>query len=93
VINTVTLSPRAKKELRKCPNHIVRNLMAWIGAVQIEGLEAVRRLPGYHDEPLHGSWKGHRSIRLSLSYRAIYIVQDDGVVEFALVETVSKHEY
>ena len=93
MINTVTLSPRAQKDVRKCPSHIVRNLMAWIGAVQAEGLEAVRRLPGYHDEPLHGPWKGHRSIRLSLGYRAIYIVQDDGVVEFALVEAVNKHHY
>jgi proteic killer suppression protein len=93
VINTVTLSPRAQKDLRKCPSHIVRNLMAWIGAVQAEGLEAIRRMPGYHDEPLHGLWKGHRSIRLSLAYRAIYIVQDDGIVEFALVETVNKHLY
>jgi hypothetical protein len=38
VINTVTLSPRAQKDLRKCPSHIVRNLMAWIGAVQAQGL-------------------------------------------------------
>jgi toxin HigB-1 len=67
--------------------------MAWVGAVQVEGLESVRRLPGYHDEPLHGTWKGHRSIRLSRCYRAIYIVRDDGRVEFAEVETVSKHEY
>ncbi len=93
MINTVTLSPRAQKDIRKCPSHIVRSLMAWVGAVQAEGLEAIRRLPGYHDEPLHGAWKGHRSIRLSLGYRAIYIVQDDDIVEFALVETVNKHQY
>jgi proteic killer suppression protein len=93
VINTVTLSPRAQKDLRKCPSHIVRNLMAWVGSVQVEGLEAVRRLSGYHDEPLRGSWKGHRSIRLSRDYRAIYIIQEDGAVEFALVETVNKHQY
>jgi proteic killer suppression protein len=93
VINTVTLSPRAQKDLRKCPSHIVQNFMAWVGAVQLDGLETVRRLPGYHDEPLHGTWKGHRSIRLSSAYRAIYVIQDDGLVEFVLVENVSKHQY
>ena len=63
------------------------------GSVQTVGLEATRRSPGFHDEPLKGEWEGHRSIRLSLSYRAIYAVREDGAVEFALVETVNKHKY
>jgi proteic killer suppression protein len=67
--------------------------MAWVGAVQIDGVAETRKLPGYHDEPLQGEWKGHRSIRLSRSYRAIYLIQNDGVVEFVLVETVNKHQY
>ena len=93
MINTVTLSVGAKKDLRRCPVFIARKLMAWVGAVQLDGLERTRRLPGYHDEPLHGEWKGFRSIRLSRSYRAIYSIQDDGSFEFVLVETVNKHEY
>ena len=52
--------------------------MGWVGSVQAVGLEATRKTPGYHDEPLKGEWGGYRSIRLSLSYRAIYSVQDDG---------------
>lgn len=67
--------------------------MAWVGAVQLDSLEQTRRLPGYHDEPLHGEWQGHRSVRLNRSYRAIYSIQNDGVLEFVLVETVNKHEY
>lgn len=67
--------------------------MAWVGAVQLDGLEQTRKLPGYHDEPLHGEWKGYRSIRLSRSYRAIYSIKTDGSLEFALVENVTKHEY
>jgi len=62
-------------------------------SVQSLGLEHVRRLPGYHDEPLKGQWSGYRSIRLNRAYRAIYSLQDDGIVEFARVETVNKHEY
>jgi toxin HigB-1 len=67
--------------------------MAWVGSVQTAGLEATRRLPGYHDEPLKGQWQGYCSIRLSRSYRALYSIGSDGVVEFAHVETVNKHDY
>jgi proteic killer suppression protein len=67
--------------------------MGWVGSVQTVGLEVTRRNPGFHDEPLRGEWAGYRSIRLSLSYRAIYTLKDDGAVEFALVETVNKHKY
>ena len=67
--------------------------MAWVGSVQTVGLEVTRQVPGYHDEPLKGDWAGYRSIRLSRAYRAIYSIEDDGTVEFVLVETVNKHEY
>jgi toxin HigB-1 len=67
--------------------------MGWVGNVQSLGLEATRRNPGFHDEPLKGEWQGYRSIRLSLSYRAIYTLRADASVEFALVETVNKHRY
>lgn len=56
------------------------------------GLEEVRKVPGYHDEPLKGQRAGQRSIRLSRAYRAIYEIKSDGV-EFVLVEEVNKHEY
>jgi proteic killer suppression protein len=93
VINTVTLSVRAKKDLRICPVFIVRKFMAWVGAVQLDGLEPTRRLPGYHDEPLHGEWKGSLSIRLNRSYRAIYRIQEEGSLALVLVESVNKHAY
>jgi proteic killer suppression protein len=67
--------------------------MGWVGSVQVVGLEITRRSPGYHDEPLQGQWSGFRSIRLSSSYRAIYSIQNESTVEFALVETVNKHDY
>jgi proteic killer suppression protein len=53
----------------------------------------LRKLPGFHDEPLKGRRKGQRSIRLSRMYRAIYVVKRDGSLEFVSVEEVSKHEY
>ena len=53
----------------------------------------MRKLPGYHDEPLKGERAGQRSIRLSRAYRAIYIVASTGAVEFISVEEVTKHVY
>ena len=44
------------------------------------GLEATRRVPGFHDEPLRGHWAGYRSVRLSVFYQAIYAIRDDGAL-------------
>ena len=67
-------------------------LLAWVGNVEAKGLEEVRKLPGYHDEPLKGQRQGQRSIRLSRAYRAIYVLRGPEVT-FVLVEEVSKHDY
>ena len=67
--------------------------MTWVEAVELRGLEEIRKIPGYHDEPLHGLRKGQRSIRLNRSYRAIYVVKSSRTVEFVNVEEVNKHEY
>jgi proteic killer suppression protein len=57
------------------------------------GWHEVRKVPGYHDEPLRGQRAGQRSIRLSRAYRAIYVVTTRGDVEFIQVVEVSKHDY
>lgn len=46
-----------------------------------------------HDEPLKGKRQGQRSIRLNKAYRAIYIINKEGVIHFVEVEEVNKHEY
>lgn len=92
MITHVEITRRALKQLRKLPRHIVDNLMIWVAAVELDGLEVVRKVPGYHDEPLKGERAGQRSIRLSRAYRAIYEVKK-GTVEFASVEEVNKHDY
>ena len=75
------------------PRYIIENLAGWVDDVETKGLEEVRKIPGYHDEPLRGDRHGQRSIRLSRAYRAIYIIQEENKVEFVSVEEVSKHEY
>ena len=93
VIKTVVLSRRAKKDLETVPAHVRVKLLAWVDSVQEEGMAAVRRVPGFHDEPLKGPRTGQRSIRLSKAYRAIYVETVDGDIELALVEEVNKHDY
>lgn len=93
MIRRVEITKLATKQLRKLPRHIVDNLMIWVAAVEHDGLEEVRKVPGYHDEPLKGDRAGQRSIRLSKAYRAIYEIKKGGTVEFVSVEEVNKHEY
>ena len=92
MIFDVRLSRRAEKELDRVPDFIRIKLLRWVRAVELEGLEMVRKIPGYHDEPLKGDRKGQRSVRLNSAYRAIYIVVK-GEIEFVSIEEVTKHEY
>ncbi|HMI88636.1 MAG TPA: type II toxin-antitoxin system mRNA interferase toxin, RelE/StbE family [Polyangiaceae bacterium] len=92
MIRRVEVSKQAEKQLRKVPDHIKVNLMIWVAAVELDGVEEVRKVPGYHDEPLKGSRAGQRSIRLSRSYRAVYEMKNDAL-RFVSVEEVSKHDY
>lgn len=92
MITTVEITENAEKSLNKLPHYIVTKFRAWVRIVRLEGLENVRLIKGYHDEPLKGSRKGQRSIRLNISYRAIYSVME-GKVKIVFVEEVNKHEY
>jgi proteic killer suppression protein len=68
MIRSVILSKRAKKDLLKVPKHIAQKLMTWVESVEADSLEATRKIPGHHDEPLKCDRKGQRSIRLSKAY-------------------------
>ena len=89
----VSLSRRAENDLKKLPEHIVLKLWSWVEAIHHEGLRSVRKLPGYHDEPLKGIRKRQRSIRLSKAYRAIYRVDESSIPEIIEILEVTKHEY
>ena len=92
VIKVVRLSPAVLKQLGKLDPQVRGKLLGWARLVGQEGLEQVRRIPGYHDEPLIGKRKGQRSIRLNRHWRAIYII-DGEVVQVALVVEVIPHSY
>ena len=93
MVRAVRLSRRAQKELRLAPPQVRGKLKVWINGVSKDGLEEMRKIPGFHDEPLKGKPKGQRSIRLSRSYRAIYKLLSDGTLWFAEVEEVTNHGY
>ena len=93
MINTVNISSRARKQLKKVPLHVVRKLAGWVISVEEKGIEEIRKIPGYHDEPLTGLRMGQRSIRLTIAYRAIYRILKDETIEFISVEEVTRHKY
>ena len=90
---SVELSKDAKKDLWKVPGHIAAKLQYWIAAVETYGIAEVRKVVGFHDEPLKGNRSGQRSIRLSKSYRAIYFEKDKESLTIVLILEVTKHEY
>ena len=92
---TVEISTEAEKNLKKIPGNLVMKLALWVKHVNNEGIIQVRKIKGYHDEPLKGKRKGQRSIRLNKAYRAIYTEHDNGKVELNYIEVneVNKHEY
>ena len=92
MINKVELTSLVKKQLKKLPIHIVICFQNWSEDVEERGLMEVRKIAGYHDEPLRGELKDYRSIRLSRSYRAYYRIINNSV-KFVRVERIDKHEY
>lgn len=89
----VTWSKKVEKQLDKVPDYIASKFRDWAVAVEAEGLPEVRKLPGFHDEPLKGERRGQRSVRLSRAYRAIYLEGREGQVRIVEVIEVNKHEY
>ena len=89
----VNVSKRADKSLRQVPKQVAAGFFLWKREVEEHGIELVRKIPGYHDEPLQGKLKGIvRSVRLSKGYRAFYRVLGTKV-QCVLVEEINNHDY
>jgi proteic killer suppression protein len=89
----VTITEQAKRDLKKVPRYIAIKLYQWVESVSHDGLLEVRKISGYHDEPLQGKRKGQRSIRLNKAYRAIYEIGTNGKMDIVEVMEVNKHDY
>ena len=92
MIKIVEVTISVEKSLNKVPLAIKKKLFTWIAAVEERGVNEVRKIPGYHDEPLKGHRHGQRSIRLNKQWRAIYRIIH-GKIEFVLIEEVTPHDY
>ncbi len=92
-LSRVWITKFAEKQLKRLPKYILAAYYTWVKTVEVDGIRATRILPGYHDEPLKGSRKGQRSVRLSRGYRVIYEETESGNVVLIGVQEVNKHEY
>ena len=94
-VRRVIFNKKAKKDLVKLPESIIDRLLAWVEMIEEQGLNVVREIKGFHDEPLKGKRRGQRLIRLNRAYRVIYIQYDYGVIElnYVGVMEVNKHVY
>lgn len=92
MIRIVEIAVSLNKNLHKTPLPIKKKLFTWVTAVEERGLNEIKKIPGYHDEPLKGDRQGQRSIRLSKQWRAIYrVIKKE--VELVLIEEVTPHDY
>lgn len=90
---TLEYTSRAAKDYQKIDNsqsQVKRKLEDWVRSVRDEGLEATRKISGYHDEPLAGERKGQRSVRLNQQYRLIY--RELGNKKLEILE-ITPHKY
>jgi proteic killer suppression protein len=89
----VRWSRKVDSQLNSLPERIQRKFYAWVSAIHLAGLDKVRTSRALHDEPLSGQRRGQRSIRLNISYRAIYHeLESQNVVTVEVLE-ISKHDY
>lgn len=92
-IYRVELTRFAEKRLKRLPVEIREALLVWAETIELHGIQAMRKSPGYHDEALKGDRLGQRSSRLNRAYRVIYIERDAGEIVIVGVLEVNKHDY
>ena len=60
-IYRIELTKNAKKDLTKIPIFIKDKLLLWVDAVERLGIHQVRKIAGFHDEPLKGDRRAEAS--------------------------------
>lgn len=90
----IEFTKRSYKELLKAPQTVREAIEDWLISVRIIGVEQTRLQggKGLHDEPLKGSRKGQRSIRLNRSWRLIYEI-NQGELRILKILAITKHDY
>lgn len=89
----VLWSKTVSKQLLTLPFYIKDKFFSWVLKVDLIGILETRKWTSYHDEPLKGRLAGQRSVRLSRSYRVIYIELSINKETIINVISVTKHKY
>jgi proteic killer suppression protein len=92
VITVVVITKATEKDLRKVPRHVQVSFFAWVDAVTHEGLEAVRKVPGYHDEPLAGDRVGTTLDTADQGFPRVYRTEGTTAKLVRVIE-INKQEY
>jgi addiction module RelE/StbE family toxin len=82
---------RVDLQAKKLPVDVLKRYEKWKDIVTTSGPQGLRLIRGFHDEPLKGEWKGHRSSRLGRQYRVIYRIERERIV--VEVVSVTAHDY
>lgn len=79
------------KSLKTIPIRIRKEYEILKRIIELQGVQGLREVKGYHDEALKGEWRGFRSSRLSLQWRVIYKAEKE-VLEVYVVD-INAHQY
>lgn len=91
----IAISHSAEKALanNRLPQQVKEKFLKWKERVEKEGIEEVRKTPGFHDKPLNGELRGTRSIRLNEEWRANYVIEKQGEKEIIRILEIHPHKY
>jgi mRNA-degrading endonuclease YafQ of YafQ-DinJ toxin-antitoxin module len=78
-------------EHRRVDRQLLVRYEKWKDVVSLSGPPGLRLIKGFHDEALSGQWAGHRSSRLGVQWRVIYLAEASEVR--ILVMAVTAHDY
>jgi addiction module RelE/StbE family toxin len=79
------------KSIKTLPLRIKKEYELWKRIAELQGIEGLRMIKGYHDEALQGQWKGFRSSRLSLQWRVIYKIEKEQLEIYVI--DINSHKY
>jgi mRNA-degrading endonuclease YafQ of YafQ-DinJ toxin-antitoxin module len=82
---------RVDKQLSAAPREILKRYEKWKDIAMLSAPPGLRLIRGFNDEALSGKWDGHRSSRLGLQWRVIYLTVPDQ--QLFQVMTVTPHDY
>ena len=82
---------KIEKVLKRAPQEVKQNYLAWKRIVEWEGPRGLRLIKGFHDEALKGKWQGFRSSGLSQKWRVINRLEKKQLIVYVI--EVNVHEY